>query len=271
MRTFGWIYIIAFCIDAVMSLVALLVPGAEIPSSIISTLVIILSIAVFILACIGKLPPRKIFLILSGFVLLLTCFGIVIAILLVVKSVGDPSALQQGPTADLLREHFAWVIPLQWVFVIAELLLSVYGILAYRKAKIENAAHAPVKAKKTAAIVLAIIGGGFLFIVVIGILAAIAIPQFAAYRTRSYNAAAQADLRNAAVSQEAYYVDNKTYTDSVGDLLEPAVYGLSIDQGVTVKIISADENHYSMIAFHKGGDKQYTITGPGGTIEYYPK
>jgi type IV pilus assembly protein PilA len=44
-------------------------------------------------------------------------------------------------------------------------------------------------------------------IAIIGILAAIAIPQFSAYRTRSYNSAAQSDLRNAATAQEAYYVE----------------------------------------------------------------
>ncbi|MBW1949613.1 MAG: prepilin-type N-terminal cleavage/methylation domain-containing protein, partial [Deltaproteobacteria bacterium] len=37
-------------------------------------------------------------------------------------------------------------------------------------------------------------------IAIIGILAAIAIPQFSAYRQRSYNSAAQADLRNAATA-----------------------------------------------------------------------
>ena len=46
-------------------------------------------------------------------------------------------------------------------------------------------------------------------IAIIGILAAIAIPQFSAYRTRSYNSSAQADLRNAATAQEAYYVDEQ--------------------------------------------------------------
>ena len=39
-------------------------------------------------------------------------------------------------------------------------------------------------------------------IAIIGILAAIAIPQFSAYRTRSYNAAAEADLRNAATARK---------------------------------------------------------------------
>ena len=48
-------------------------------------------------------------------------------------------------------------------------------------------------------------------IAIIGILAAIAIPQFAAYRTKSYNAAGQADLRNVKTNLEAYYADYQVY------------------------------------------------------------
>ena len=48
-------------------------------------------------------------------------------------------------------------------------------------------------------------------VAIIGILAAIAIPQFAAYRTRSYNSAASSDIRNAKTSLEAYYADKQAY------------------------------------------------------------
>lgn len=48
-------------------------------------------------------------------------------------------------------------------------------------------------------------------IAIVGILAAIAIPQFAAYRARGYNARVQTDARNAATAQEAYFIDNDTY------------------------------------------------------------
>ncbi len=130
----------------------------------------------------------------------------------------------------------------------------------------------PVTVKKSniAVIVLAVVGAFLGIIVIIGILAAIAIPQFSAYRTRSYNSAAQADLRNAATAQEAYYVDNSTYTDSIENL-EGAKYGLFISQGVTVQIISAGKDHYQMIAFHDQGNKKYQLTGPGGTLEEYSK
>ena len=48
-------------------------------------------------------------------------------------------------------------------------------------------------------------------IAIIGILAAIAIPQFAEYRKRGYDAGARSDLRNAATAQEAHFIDNDTY------------------------------------------------------------
>jgi type IV pilus assembly protein PilA len=48
-------------------------------------------------------------------------------------------------------------------------------------------------------------------IAIIGILAAIAIPQFAAYRAKSYNSAAQSDLRNVLTVLEAYYADYQKY------------------------------------------------------------
>lgn len=50
---------------------------------------------------------------------------------------------------------------------------------------------------------------------VVGILAAVAVPQFANYRKSAYGAAARSDLRNAAVAQEAYFNEHSTYTESL--------------------------------------------------------
>lgn len=133
MKTFGWIYLIVFCIDAVVSLVAYFVSGLEVISSPIGTILILLSIVVFILACINKLTPRKIFLILSGFYLLVLVFGFVLGIFLVAKL--GLQAVSQGITVGFLREQFAWFGPLFIFLNIVELLFSVYGILAYRKAR----------------------------------------------------------------------------------------------------------------------------------------
>jgi type IV pilus assembly protein PilA len=48
-------------------------------------------------------------------------------------------------------------------------------------------------------------------VAIIGILAAIAIPQFSAYRKRGYEAQVKSDLRNAATAQEAYFTQAFTY------------------------------------------------------------
>ena len=48
-------------------------------------------------------------------------------------------------------------------------------------------------------------------VAIIGILAAIAIPQFSSYRQKGYNSAATSDLKNAKTTMEAYYADNQRY------------------------------------------------------------
>ena len=101
-------------------------------------------------------------------------------------------------------------------------------------------------------------------IAIIGILAAIAIPQFSAYRTRSYNSAAQADLRNAATSQEAYFVDNQSYATTLADLIG-ATYGLYTSQNSNVSCVGITTG-YTMKAWHDRGDKTWSIVGPGGSI-----
>ena len=48
-------------------------------------------------------------------------------------------------------------------------------------------------------------------VAIIGILAAIAIPQFSAYRAKAYNSAAQSDLKNCKTGMEAFMADNQSY------------------------------------------------------------
>ena len=48
-------------------------------------------------------------------------------------------------------------------------------------------------------------------VAIIGILAAIAIPQFQSYRQRGYDSAAQSDLRNFKTQMEAFHTDTQGY------------------------------------------------------------
>jgi type IV pilus assembly protein PilA len=108
-------------------------------------------------------------------------------------------------------------------------------------------------------------------IAIIGILAAIAIPQFSAYRARSYNSAAQSDLRNAATAQEAYFVDANTYsTDQTR--LGSGSWGYFPTPKVTLTIIAGSTSNqgYAMHAWHASGSNSYHLTGPGGSIAQMP-
>jgi type II secretion system protein G len=67
-------------------------------------------------------------------------------------------------------------------------------------------------------------------VVIIGILAAIAIPKFANTKGKAYAASMRSDLRNLAVSQESYFYDNSTYSTSL------AALNVTPSNGVTLTI-----------------------------------
>ncbi len=100
---------------------------------------------------------------------------------------------------------------------------------------------------------------------IIGVLSSVAIPQFSSYRTKSYDAAAKADLRNAATVQEGYFVDHGTYCSTVATLTD-ILYGLRLSDQVELNITVATEDSYEMIAYHTSGEISYTLSGPGGGI-----
>ena len=82
-------------------------------------------------------------------------------------------------------------------------------------------------------------------ITIIGILAAVAIPQFGAYRRKGYDADAQANARNMALAQEAYFVDNNTYTDDVDDL---TAFGYNRSPNITAAVTTGDANTFVVTA-----------------------
>jgi len=101
-------------------------------------------------------------------------------------------------------------------------------------------------------------------IAIIGILAAIAIPQFAEYKTRAFNSRAQTDLRNGLTAEEAYFVDHEHYASCDGDeCLGSAATGLPgfvISSDVQVGFASAgdSEEYYGGASCHARGDKSYS-------------
>lgn len=82
-------------------------------------------------------------------------------------------------------------------------------------------------------------------IAIIGILAAIAIPQFTAYKARGYNAAAKADLKNAYTAAQAYFADNPTATIDAAAL---TAGGYQATTGVVLGITAGTQTTLAMTA-----------------------
>ena len=82
-------------------------------------------------------------------------------------------------------------------------------------------------------------------VVIIGILAAIALPKFGETRERAYVSAMQSDLRNLQTAQELYYADaDYTYSGDVETLP-----GYSISDGVNISM-TASSTGYTATATH---------------------
>ncbi len=83
-------------------------------------------------------------------------------------------------------------------------------------------------------------------VVIIGILAAIAIPKFANTKQQAYLATLKSDLRNLVTAEEAYFADNTTYTTSL------ATTQFDASQGVTYSVSNASGTGWEATATHVG-------------------
>ncbi|MDX8411812.1 MAG: prepilin-type N-terminal cleavage/methylation domain-containing protein [Mariprofundaceae bacterium] len=136
-------------------------------------------------------------------------------------------------------------------------------------------------------------------VAIIGILAAIAIPQFAAYRVRAFNSASESDLRNLKLAEEALFADTQQYgtvvakdatgaagpgalasavaapwfiatSDNDGTVVEQVQAGFSTNVDA---ITSTDAGEASFTAFtgHLQGDRVYGIDSDATAIYWASK
>ncbi len=99
-------------------------------------------------------------------------------------------------------------------------------------------------------------------VVIIGILAAIAIPRFGETRERAYVSAMQSDINQLQTAMEMHYQDSDfTYAGAdAGDLI-------NFSEGVTVTVDEADEDGWSATATHQATDIECSYDSDEGTIE----
>ncbi len=107
-------------------------------------------------------------------------------------------------------------------------------------------------------------------VAIIGILAAIAIPQFAAYREKAYCSAIKSDLANLAISEEAYFTDNDKYIITGNGT---TVTGFAATSNVTLALGSPSSDatvDWSATGTHpncNGGSTVYTWNSAAGGLQ----
>ncbi len=109
-------------------------------------------------------------------------------------------------------------------------------------------------------------------VVIIGILAAIAIPKFANTKEKAYVAAMKSDLRNLLTAQENYFSDNATYAAAASNL------NIQVSPGVTLTISAASAQGWTATVTHSATSRTCGLwygngmTPPvAGAIEGEPK
>ncbi|MDX8402175.1 MAG: prepilin-type N-terminal cleavage/methylation domain-containing protein [Mariprofundaceae bacterium] len=91
-------------------------------------------------------------------------------------------------------------------------------------------------------------------VAIIGILAAIAIPQFSAYRTKAFNSAAASDAKTGVTIFEAFYTDYNEYPQANG--VATGSITLSNANGATSTVWNLSKD---VDAGSNGGGQSYTL------------
>jgi len=91
-------------------------------------------------------------------------------------------------------------------------------------------------------------------VVIIGILAAFAIPKFANTKQKAYVAQMKSDLKNLATAEEAFFYDSTFYTTSL-----PALNNFSSSTGVTLNVLQATPGGWSARAIHTQTTRQCAL------------
>ena len=108
-------------------------------------------------------------------------------------------------------------------------------------------------------------------IIIIGILAAIAIPVFLNQRKKGYDAQAKSDLRNAATAEETWLTDKNAYTNANADLITA---GWKTSPNSVLSVVStrgtgapaAGTDSYCLKAISTSGTNFYYDSASGGLL-----
>ena len=100
-------------------------------------------------------------------------------------------------------------------------------------------------------------------IAIIGILAAIAIPQFVSYRQKGYNTQAKGELKSFYTACQAYFADNP---GASGDCTEANVVATFQKSPAVTITVGGGQTLSGVTSYHSSGTSTFTI-GSSGNIQ----
>ncbi|WP_308196061.1 type IV pilin protein [Nocardioides bruguierae] len=104
-------------------------------------------------------------------------------------------------------------------------------------------------------------------VIIIGVLAAIAIPVFLNQRQKAADAGTQSDLKNAATLMETWFVDNQTYADADTTDAVAQLTTLRESDPVVVSILSANASGFCLQGANTNGTRTFIYdSGQGGIL-----
>jgi type IV pilus assembly protein PilA len=102
-------------------------------------------------------------------------------------------------------------------------------------------------------------------ILIIGILAAIALPAFLNQREKAQDSEAKSNVRTAQTAMETYFTDNQTYTGATVSVLQGIEPSLNDANGLTVT--SPSDTGYTVQTESKGGNRNvFRVINASGRV-----
>ena len=101
---------------------------------------------------------------------------------------------------------------------------------------------------------------------IVGILTAIAIPQYDAYKRRAFDARARSDLYSAALAEEAFFLDSEKYLSCSGAECTKLPGIARLSQGVTLAMNGTLSGFTGTSRHSQGTGKTFKWDSSGGGL-----
>ena len=101
----------------------------------------------------------------------------------------------------------------------------------------------------------------------LGVITAIAVPNFIEYRARAFDSAANADVKNAYTAAQAYFTDYPNESVTIEKLKQA---GFRPTEGVVLEIRNGSQEDLSITSYHENGKSVYVVDAMG-RIERYDR